>query len=180
MLSFYLTVITGESEKIDFERLYRKYYGGVYKRIFHILKNQQDAEDISQETWLKAAQNIGKLKKQEESVAVSYIMRIARNEALSLIRRREKELQAFSPCQPTEIADNETFYQTLEGHSEERVVACIHALDPIYSDALVYYYLYEHSISEIASLFSISEDTARKRLSRARARLAAKLKEELS
>ena len=177
MLYLYLSMIPDDDGKREFERIYLKYYNDVYKRIYYILKNKQDSEDISQETWLKAMRNIQTLRNKSELSVISYIMRIARNEALLLIRQRTKEQVFLCKQEVSEIKDDHDFFESLEHHTVDDILDCIKMLPPIYSDVMVYYYLYENTVPEIAELFGISEDAVRKRISRGRAQLATKLKE---
>ena len=69
------------------------------KRIFNYLlrlvSNREDALDISQETFLKAYQNLRKL---DDPVRFSaWLFRIAHNEAFSLLRRRKPESELSGP-----------------------------------------------------------------------------------
>jgi RNA polymerase sigma-70 factor (ECF subfamily) len=68
------------------------------KRIFNYLLrlvgNREDAMDLSQEVFLKAYQNLGKL--QEASRFGPWLFRIAHNEAFSLLRRKRPEVELGS------------------------------------------------------------------------------------
>ena len=61
----------------------------VFNYLLRLVKNREDALDLSQEVFLKAYQNLGKL----EDVARfgPWLFRIAHNEAYSLLRRRKPE-----------------------------------------------------------------------------------------
>ena len=178
MLLIYLSMIEDEDTRVHFERIYRKYYDGVYRRIYKIVKNKQDAEDVSQETWLKAVKHFDRLKGKRETTVIAYIMRIARNESISLLRSRNKVTEMQTDDDLSEVADENDFFCKLESHSEDYIVDCIKSLDAIYSDVLVYYYLYHYSVDAIAELLEISEDATRKRISRGRAQLAVLLNKE--
>ncbi|MBQ9747965.1 MAG: RNA polymerase sigma factor [Clostridia bacterium] len=178
MLSIYLSMLEQEAEKLKFERIYRKYYRGVYLRIYKIVKNKEDAEDVAQETWLKAVKHFDELAGKGEITVIAYIMRIARNEAISLIRKVQKELQNQEDLNDRELVSEEDFFAMLEDRSEEHIVRCIRALDPTYSDVLVYYYLYHYTVDEIARLLHISSDAVRKRMTRGRTKLAVMLQKE--
>lgn len=72
------------------------------KRIFNYLlrltNDREDALDLSQEVFLKAYQNIGKLDDPERFAP--WLYRIAHNEAFSLLRRRKPEGEAvFEPSE---------------------------------------------------------------------------------
>ena len=178
MLFIYLSAIENEDTRITFERIYRKYYAVVYRRIYKILKNKQDTEDMSQENWFKTVKNFDLLLGKSEITIISYIMRIARNEAISLCRKRNKEQSLISDFALVDTISENDFFASLENHSEDFIVECIKSLDPMYSDALVYYYLYRYSVNDIAKLLMISEDAVRKRIFRGRDKLAQLLGKE--
>ena len=70
------------------------------KRIFNYLlrlvSNREDALDLSQETFLKAYQNLRKL--DDPARFSAWLFRIAHNEAFSLLRRRKPESELSEPC----------------------------------------------------------------------------------
>ena len=53
-----LALIDDEYDRINFKSIYDRYADDVFKRIYPLVKNQQDAEDIMQETWIAVAENI--------------------------------------------------------------------------------------------------------------------------
>src|ERR1700692_2226779 len=69
------------------------------KRIFNYLlrlvSNREDALDLSQETFLKAYQNLRKL--DDPARFSAWLFRIAHNEAFSLLRRRKPESELSEP-----------------------------------------------------------------------------------
>ena len=79
MLLIYLSMLENEDEQITFEYIYRKYYDGIYRRIYKIVKNKQDAEDVAQETWMKAVKKFHLLYGKSENTIIAYISRIAKN-----------------------------------------------------------------------------------------------------
>ena len=87
---FYLSLIDGKSDQTEFERIYRQYEKTVFKKILHILRNQHDTEDVMQEVWIKVAKNISVFRDMSDSVAFSYIMKIATNQAISFFRQQKK------------------------------------------------------------------------------------------
>ena len=104
MLLIYLSMLKNEDEQITFEYIYRKYYDGIYRRIYKIVKNKQDAEDVAQETWMKAVKKFHLLYGKSENTIIAYISRIAKNESISLLRKKNKEQAIMS------VVD---FYDTL-------------------------------------------------------------------
>ena len=88
---FCLGMFTAEIDQINFERIYRKYYDSVFRRAYTILHNQQDTEDVVQETWTKVLENIEMFRGKNDQAIGAYIMRIARNQSITVLRKRGRE-----------------------------------------------------------------------------------------
>src|SRR5260221_10402980 len=72
-----------------FEQLVKRYDRNVFRIAQHITQNREDAEDVVQDAFLKAYQNLQNF--QENSKFYTWLVRIAVNEALMLLRRRRPE-----------------------------------------------------------------------------------------
>src|SRR5512142_3464658 len=72
-----------------FEQLVRKYDRNVFRIANHITQNREDAEDVVQDAFLKAFQNLEQF--QGQSKFYTWLVRIAVNEALMRLRRRRPE-----------------------------------------------------------------------------------------
>src|SRR5512132_2975009 len=73
-------------DRTEFARLVESYSGQIYRLGLKMLGNQQDAEDILQETFLKAFRHLDKF--DGRSSLATWLYRIATNEALMHIRKR--------------------------------------------------------------------------------------------
>lgn len=180
MLSFYLSIIEDESDKRFFERIYTQYSDDIFRRVYYILRNREDAEDAVQDTWQKIYVHLAKLREMNENVLRAYIMSIAKNHAITIFRKRKKEEELMCDADIVDVADNLSegdFLASFDGTDREFIVDCIEKLGEKYGDVLVYYYLHGHSIKEIAKLMNISANTVGSRLARARTKLYELLKE---
>src|SRR3982750_4953032 len=70
-----------------FEDLVRRYDRNVFRIAQHITQNREDAEDVVQDAFLKAYENLGQF--QGQSKFYTCLGRIAVNEALMKLRRRK-------------------------------------------------------------------------------------------
>lgn len=61
----------------------------VFNYLFRLVKDREDALDLSQEVFLKAYQNLGKL--EDPGRFAGWLFRIAHNQAFSLLRRNRPE-----------------------------------------------------------------------------------------
>jgi len=94
-----------------FESLVRRYDRNVFRIAQHITQNREDAEDVVQDAFLKAYQNLGQF--QGQSKFYTWLVRIAVNEALMRLRRRrpertvsiDEDIKTEEDSMPREIAD---------------------------------------------------------------------------
>lgn len=171
MLLFYLTMLDEDIDKLNFERIYRKYHLDIYKRIRNILPNEEDAKDAMQDTWVKVIDHIEKFREKEDDSTKAYIMRIARNQSISILRMKQKEAKTLCDIDEVEIADDEELFAACESNGVSVVLECFKMLTEIQRDVLNLYYIHHHSLKEIAKLMNLSEVTVAGRWARGRARL---------
>ncbi len=94
-----------------FEDLVRRYDRNVFRIAQHITQNREDAEDVVQDAFLKAYQNLPQF--QMQSKFYTWLVRIAVNEALMKLRKRrperfvslDEDVQTEEDSMPREIAD---------------------------------------------------------------------------
>ena len=163
-----------------FEKLQKLYSHRLYRRIFSITRNREDAEDVLQDTFLRAFLRIDSLRGNHNSL--TWLTRIAINSALMCLRRRRtrveislqehsesgKEIYSFdirdTALNPEEICD---LKQRFNG-----MFSAIERLDPKLQTAVRIWISKECSIKEIACTLNVSIASAKARLHRARKRLA--------
>ena len=73
-------------DRAEFNRLVETYSAPIYRLALKILGDQQDAEDVLQETFIKAYRHLKEF--EGRSSFSTWLYRIASNEALMLLRRR--------------------------------------------------------------------------------------------
>lgn len=163
-----------------FEELQKLYSHRLYKRIFSITRNREDAEDVLQETFLRAFLRIDSF--EGRSQFSTWLTRIAINFALMSIRRRRtrvevslqeksesgEETYSFDICDsalnPEETCD---LKQRFDG-----MFSAIERLDPKSRTAIGTWISKECSMKEIAHTLHVSIASAKARVHRARKRLA--------
>ncbi|MBQ8496502.1 MAG: sigma-70 family RNA polymerase sigma factor [Clostridia bacterium] len=182
MLMLYLSVIDIESDKLDFEKFYRLYKDDVFGYALSLLKNREDAEDASQNTWLWFAKNLKVFRSKDENSIRIYLMRVVKSRSIDIYRKNKREEKILAK-------EDENAYTVSERNVDEllceicgneelsSIVACIKALDEKYRDVLNLYYLNRNTTGEIAKILDIKESTARQRLTRGRKLLIGYLKE---
>lgn len=94
---------TGSEEALRL--LMQKHYKPIYNRVFAILQNPQDADEIMNETFLKAFNERETIKYPEKLVGWLYIT--ARNAAIDRLRARQQEVSQMSELTSFDSPDGE-------------------------------------------------------------------------
>ncbi len=166
-----------------FEALVHRYEQKIYNVAYRLSGNRADAEDILQETFLKAFENLQRFR--EESSFYTWVMRIAVNAALIRFRKSphsnavsldalEENHQDFHPRVVVNWDDNpERKYSQRE---KERILRrVIRQLPPIYRTVFWLRDVEEFSNAEVARMLNLSVFAVKSRLMRARLELREKL-----
>jgi RNA polymerase sigma-70 factor (ECF subfamily) len=147
-----------------FAAIVERYEKPVYNVALRMLRNTEDAKDVSQTVFLKAYQGLEKYDPRYKFY--SWIYRIAINESLNLLRLRRREVGPVDDQQP---ADGPGPAESLaEDVTQREVAEAIDALKPDYRAVIVLKYIAERSYEEIAEILEIEVKTVRSRLFTAR------------
>jgi len=177
-----LIVKAKKGDSIAYESLVRKYQKSIYYLCHRMTGAHQSADDLSQETFVKAYFSLPKFK--EEMNFFTWIRKIAVNSTLNYlkVRKREKPLvenHDFSGSNPGS-SSTEMPQERLERiHMEEKFSAALDLL-PADQRAIFVLRVFEHqSYKDIAQTLDIPEGTVMSRLSRARHKLRQEMAEYL-
>jgi RNA polymerase sigma-70 factor (ECF subfamily) len=175
-------------EEDAFEQMVERYHARVYSLSYGVLRNAEDAEEATQDTFLTLYRKIGTF--DESKKFFSWFYRVALNQAYSRARRRrpmtavpiEDYLPRFSsdghiaspelPDWSASIEDG-AIARELAGRAGEFMAD----LPPAYRDVIWMYDVEEMSTSDIAETLQISIPALKSRLHRARLYLRQRLTE---
>lgn len=162
-----------------FEQIVLQTEGSVYNLALSILKKREDAEDVTQEVYLRLWRSAGEL--EIESSLKVYILRTARNIALDLIRKNSKRNDADTVILSAdgefeiEIEDTDASSRPdvayLKRLDAEAVRESINELPPSAREIIILRDVEGLSYTEIAGMLGIAEGTLKSKLFRARERL---------
>jgi RNA polymerase sigma-70 factor (ECF subfamily) len=170
------------------ERLFKTQTPRLYRAVFAILRNKEDAEDAVQESWCRAYANLDSF--EGRSAFSTWLTRIAINSALMLRRRKISREKASL----NNILDDQSV-SFLDGtvakppNPEELYVASelnaliedqIRELPPQVQATFRLRNIEEFSITEAARALGIRESAVKSRVSRARTKVARGLQKLLS
>ena len=173
-----------EGDRAEFARLVESHSPLVYRLGYKLLGNPQDAEDVLQETFIKAFRHLEHF--DGRSSLSTWLYRIATNEALMILRRKHPEMVSVEEPGRMESDDQEPMQiidwccvPEVELMSTESRTHLDQAIEKLPANLKVVFLLRDIeglSTRETADVLNISETAVKTRLSRARLRL----REELS
>jgi RNA polymerase sigma-70 factor (ECF subfamily) len=172
-----------EGDTVAFGELVRRYEGKIFRLAQHITQNREDAEDVLQETFLKAYEHLDQF--QGNSKFYTWAVRIAVNQALMKLRRRKtdrsvsldetidtgednivREIAAWGE-DPEERFSREELGEILD--------SAVQSLETPYRSVFVLRDMEELSTEETADALGLSIPAVKSRLLRARLQLREKL-----
>src|SRR5271167_4159891 len=166
-----------------FEELVRRYDRNVFRIAQHITQNREDAEDVVQDAFLKAFQNLANF--QEQSKFYTWLVRIAVNEALMRLRRRrpermvslDEDVKTEEDSVPREVADwsPNPEQQYNQAELKEILSKTIQGLPPSFRTVFVLRDVEGLSTEETAEALELSIPAVKSRLLRARLQLRERL-----
>lgn len=177
-----LVKLAQKGDPLAFEELIARHRDKIYARAFSMMRNEQDAVDLSQEAWVKAWQRL--IQFQGDSSFATWMTRITINLCLDQLRR-QKRVRAESIEEMDEesggverqmpvVITNPT--ERLErGELRVRIDAALEKLTVEHRTVLVLHEFEEMEYKQIAKVMGCSIGTIMSRLFYARRRLAALL-----
>ena len=160
------------TKQVRYEALVKALHGDLYRYAYWLTHEKQVAEDLVQETFLRAWRALDSLK--DEKAAKSWLITILRRENA---RRFERKRFDMSEYEEARIMDTQstTTEQVIENQWLRDKIA---QLPPEYSEPLVLQVLGGYSGEDIANMLNLNKNTVMTRLFRARNQLKDALEKE--
>ncbi len=164
-------VINGDTQA--FAVLVDRYKHMVFTLAAKVLNNKEEAEEVSQDVFLKVYQSLPTFK--GDSKFSTWLYRIAYNRSLDYLKKKGRGFKTTSidAYREHNISSLENAIDMLEAN--DRKVAIKKAMNELAEDdavVLTLHYFEELSLKEIAEVMGIAADTVKVRLFRSRKRLA--------
>jgi RNA polymerase sigma-70 factor, ECF subfamily len=169
----------GVAEIARFEDLIECHHGEIFAYILRMTRDRGEAEDLCQETFLRAYRAYDRLNGGANHRA--WLYKIATNTTLNHIRRQKTGRRAIDVLKNGSVSSTPDNYAEQAGNREllERVQAAIDELPEKQRLALTQRKLAGLSYGEIAEALECSEDAARANVYQAIRKLRAQFAEEL-
>jgi RNA polymerase sigma-70 factor (ECF subfamily) len=172
-----------EGDGRAFGELVRRYESKIFRLAQHVTQNREDAEDVLQETFLKAYEHLDQF--QGAAKFYTWVVRIAVNQALMKLRRRRTDRsvsldEAIDTGEDTIIREVAAWDENPEQRFSraefgEILDEAIQGLEPPYRSVFVLRDIDELSTEETADALGLSIPAVKSRLLRARLQLREKL-----
>ena len=158
------------------ERLFRELYPAVYGFCFTMTRHRADAEDIAQQTFLKAFASLRQFRTAEP--IGPWILRIAHNLFISQLRTRRSQTDLDDPeIELLPSSDPAPEAVALSHETREEVRRALRSLAPSAQVILVLRYQQQLSYDEIAAVIETPVTTVTNRLFEARRQLGDALRQ---
>jgi len=172
------------SDPLQFEAFMRDYQNMVFSTAYRLLADTAEAEDISQEVFLRAYKHFEAL--QHSRAAGGWLKTVTRNLSLSHLTRRRSRWRSFSELDRDEGEPGRSFQDTLSAPETvtceleasdraELLAAELDQLPPRQRVPLVLYHFHELSYEEIAAQLKVSLSKVKVDIHRARKALRDRL-----
>src|SRR5436853_4020450 len=172
-----------EGDAAAFSELVSRYERKIFRLAKHITQNDEDAEDVLQETFLKAFSHLDSF--QGQSKFYTWIVRIAVNEALMKLRKRKSD-RSVPLDEPLDTGEDTVIREIAvwdenpeQKYSREELGEildeAVQGLRPAFRTVFVLRDIEELSTEETAEALGISVPAVKSRLLRARLQLREKL-----
>ena len=161
-----------EGDRNAFAYLVDKYKTMVYSLALRLVKDREEAEEISQDAFIKAYQSLASFK--GKAKFSSWLYRIVYNTAISKLRQQPAGRVSLdeSNISDTLYMESKENYDTLS--AEERKKYLEKALDSLDRDEkmfVILYYYEEQDLDEIASIAGLTKTNTKVKLFRARKKM---------
>ncbi|MEM6516083.1 MAG: RNA polymerase sigma factor [Bacteroidota bacterium] len=156
-------------------QLYRQYCDGMYIVAQRFVKDSQEAEDIVQESFIKAFSKLSQFK--AEVTFGAWLKRIVVNKSIDSLKSKKHRTEELEDVH-LKVVDSNTDGQWLvdDKVSIDEVKACIEQLPQKYKIVVSLYLVEGYDHQEISEILNISEIASRTQLSRGKSKLKELLK----
>ena len=169
-------ILNGKTEQ--YEYFLDRYGQQVFVLVDRIVSCQEDAEELTQDVFLKAFQQLSSFK--AESSFSTWIYRIATNLAISAVRKKRNDVLRLDASVFANLSDTQVD-EALEDDSEEQIERLQQAMNQLEADEralITLYYLEEKPLAEVAFILGMTEGNAKVKLHRIRKKLYVLIKNQ--
>ena len=157
--------------------IYKLYNKAMFNTALRITGEQSDAEDVLQEAFVSAFQNLNSYR--AEASFGAWLKRIVVNKALNLVQKSKKDLMIASENE-IDIEDTSWTEQSEPQYSVDSIKRALKTLPTGFRTVLSLYLFEGYDHKEISEILNITESTSKTQYKRAKEKLKTILKMEVN
>jgi len=173
-------VLSGDHQA--YAGLVDRYQNYVFTLAMRFTKNREDAEELSQDIFIKAYRALADFK--GASKFSTWLYTIVNTTCITFLRKKKLEVHSLDNEQVFEVADSQDSGMRANQVEQKSRIAMVNSaialLSPDDAEVITLFYKAEQSLDEIAKALKIETNTAKVRLHRARTRLKEKMEKHFA
>ncbi|WP_205461865.1 RNA polymerase sigma factor [Mangrovibacterium lignilyticum] len=161
-----------EGDTASFSYLVEHYQDMVYGLALKMLRNEEDAEEMAQDSFVKAYRSLNSYKKKAKFS--TWLYSITYNGCISLLRRRKLEVRSMDEQQLSdrdEIWLNNQLAEMDKVFVEKKLNEAIAKLPELEQILITLYYYEDQKVEEISQITGLSESNVKVKIHRARKKM---------
>ncbi|MDP5275340.1 RNA polymerase sigma factor [Chengkuizengella axinellae] len=168
-------MIAGDQEA--FRELMEKYQTYIFQVVYSVLRHQKDAEDVTQEVFIRIYHALPQYKNQGFK---TWMSRVAVNKAIDLKRKKQREKEDLTEIEKVEHIShgNVTEMESIQRERVHLVKTRLNEMPENYRDVMFAYYIQDKTYREIAKDQGIEVKSVESKLYRAKKWIRKNWKEE--
>jgi RNA polymerase sigma-70 factor, ECF subfamily len=162
--------------------LVERYKSYVFTLTFRFTKNREDAEEVSQDIFVKAYRSLADFK--GTAKFSTWLYTIVNTTCITFLRKKRLDVRSLDDERTFEVADSQdSGFKANQAEQKSRlnmVNQAIAMLNPDDAEIITLFYKNEQSLEEISQILGVEVNAAKVRLHRARARLKDKMEKHFT
>jgi RNA polymerase sigma factor (sigma-70 family) len=191
-LASYLTIMSSASPDIEvisrvirgdqhaYAELVHRYKDYVFTLALRFCKNREDAEEVSQDIFIKVYRNLADFK--GTSKFSTWLYTITYNTSVTFLRKKKMDVKSIDDDHTfLQLENQESSFSANQMEQKSRVNHVNQAIGKLSADdaqIITLFYKMEQSLDEIGVILGLEPNTVKVRLHRARQRLKEKLEKD--
>jgi RNA polymerase sigma-70 factor (ECF subfamily) len=166
----------GAGDKHAMQILFARHNVRVFRFLVRLVGDKSAAEDLVSEVFLDVWRQAGRF--QGRSQITTWLLAVARNKALSVLRRRSTEELDEEALAAIEDTGNNPEVTIQNQQTSAILVNCLAQLSQPHREVIDLVYYHEKSIDEVAEITGVPQNTVKTRMFYARKRIAERMSAE--
>ena len=158
-----------QRDKHALQLLYSRHHVRIYRFALRFLNDEAAAEDTVSEVFIDVWRQAERF--EGRSQVTTWLLAIARNKALSLLRRRSSEELDDEVAEFIEDPSDNPEAAMLKSQRASVLQDCLTQLSPAHREIVDLVYYHEKSVEEVAEIISVPANTVKTRMFYARKRI---------